>query len=279
MKALIHPVTGQSVKMGRVESTDEEWAQPRLMLATYLDSAILPKPSPGPLSRYNNPTIIPVGKQMYGNDHYGDCSIAAKGKAIGSWKGLANPPAAIFQTSQILADYFRLTGGQDTGLSLLQVLKDWRDNGVNPTLGAANRIAGFATVDASIRAHVEIGIDFFFGLYLGVSLPDGWITPMPSASGFVWQLAGAPNPQNGHCIWAVDYDAEGVIVWTWGMGGRINWPAFMEYFVRMHGGEAHVIFSQEIFNTTTEKTPIGLDLKLMESDWRAMGGGALAIAA
>ena len=65
---------------------------------------------------------------MYGNDRYGCCTKAGQAHLIGFFTGIANPPATVFTDQQVVDDYLRLTGGQDTGLDEVTVLEDWRDN-------------------------------------------------------------------------------------------------------------------------------------------------------
>jgi hypothetical protein len=225
--------------------------------------AVLPSVPQGPWGRTTN--IANVISQVYGNDSIGNCTIAGKAHLIGCFTGNANPPPAIFATAQIESDYFRLTGGPDSGLDEITVLEDWRDNKA-PLLGAQHNISGFASVDATNTAHVEFAIFAFFNGYLGLSLPDAYIDPPPSRNGFIWDEAGDPNPDNGHCIVAVDADAKGIYVLTWGLWGIMTWRALAKYLVPNVGGEFHVALTNEIIEQAKQVTPSNFNFAQLQTD-------------
>ena len=69
---------------------------------------------------------------------------------------------------------------------------------------------------------------------LGVELPAAWVAKSePSEKRLtVWDVAGDPDPvENGrkHCIVAYGYNAQGVLIDTWGMFGTITWAALAKY--------------------------------------------------
>ena len=47
--------------------------------------------------------------------------------------------------------------------------------------------------------------------------------------GFVWDVAGPANPDNGHCFVGVGYTDIGVVIDSWGMLGTITWAAIAAY--------------------------------------------------
>src|SRR5436305_6430504 len=67
---------------------------------------------------------------MYGNDTYGDCTIAALAHASTVYSGLIGKKKDWSQQSMIKL-YFHLTGGVDSGLNELDVLNYWRANKVD----------------------------------------------------------------------------------------------------------------------------------------------------
>lgn len=236
----------------------------KLRLATYL-SAALPTPPAGPLGRVAQLTQD-IG-EMYGNDQYGDCTIAAKGHLIGAFTGLVNPPSVLYSTQQMVDDYLRLTGGQDTGLDLITVLEDWEANG--GTLG--HPIAGYASVDAKNQLHLQFAIWQLYNTYVGLNLPDEIVNNMPTANGFVWDVCGAADPSNGHCVCAIDYTTQGLVILSWGMWGTMTWAAAKQYLVAADGGEAHVVLTKDILAAATQESPNSVNWAALSADLTAVG--------
>lgn len=276
LKTLVHPVTGKKFRMGRLAPSPEKAASTR-MLRNYLVGQVLPTAPPGPLYRMNA-----AGKaiaQVLGNDSAGDCTIAAEGHLIGIFTGNANPPAAVFTDQAAILLYSVLSGyvpgneATDTGLDEVTVLDNWRNTG---GFAEEHKIVGYVQIDASDIDMVKFAIWTFFNGYLGLSLPDGWISPMPSDSGFVWQVAGDPVSANGHAICAVDYDDQGVIILSWGMWGKITWAALAKYLVESAGGAFYVVFTREILEISKSVTPTGINWSQLEADWQQDLNGAVS---
>jgi hypothetical protein len=68
----------------------------------------------------SNPTTLP----MDGNDTLGDCTIAELAHATTVYNGLLGKENIMPQAS-VVALYQKLTGGPDTGLNELDMLKYW----------------------------------------------------------------------------------------------------------------------------------------------------------
>ena len=98
---------------------------------------------------------------------------------------------------------------------------------------------------------------------------------MPSASGFVWDVAGAPDPNNGHCVAGVGYTTNGVKICTWGMEGMITDAAIAEYATKAGAGELYTVVSQDALNKATAKAPSGFDWSQLVADFDSMGGSIL----
>ena len=113
-------------------------------------------------------------------------------------------------------------------------------------------------------------------VYFGVELPDEWISPMPSSSGFVWDLAGAPDQNNGHCFVGVGYTAQGVQIDTWGMIGTITWAAIAKYATTAGEGELYTVLGPDGIAKATKKAPNGFDWSQLVADFDSMGGNVRA---
>ena len=101
----------------------------------------------------------------------------------------------------------------------------------------------------------------FENLYFGFEMPNQWITPFPSASGFVWNVAGPPVPNNGHCVAGVGYTVAGVKISTWGMSGLLTDAAIAKYCDQSVGGDLYTVVSQDSLNQSTGKAPNGFRLE------------------
>ena len=267
MKYLTHPSTTKVVSLGRNRPSAEKLVKPRLRFSDYLPIATAPPvPPPGPYGR--TALLSNVTPQMYGNDNTGDCTMAAEAHLDGAFTGEANPPAVTFSNAQVLAAYYRLTGGPDTGLDEITVLDDWKTTGgISPD----HKIIGYVTIDATNQAHVELAIWLFANGYACLELPDAYINPFPTASGFVFDVAGDPDPDNGHAICFYDCDADGVYVMTWGMWGKMPWAAVKKYFAEANGGSLNIILTQDIINKASQKTVTGFDFTQLQADLPMVG--------
>ena len=98
----------------------------------------------------------------------------------------------------------------------------------------------------------------------------GFLPVAASEDGFVWQVAGPPNPDNGHAVCAVDYNKNGITILSWGMYGVITWSAVAKYLTPSGNGEMHVPLTQEIIAKATQKTPTGLNWAQLLSDIAAL---------
>ena len=97
-----------------------------------------------------------------------------------------------------------------------------------------------------------------------LSMPDG--CESEEDAGDTWDVCGPPNPQNGHGVWIVDYDAtKGFRICTW---GEMIWatPAFMaRYFVPSAGGGCVAMIDGNCINRLTGLAPSGLDLSTLQA--------------
>ena len=117
----------------------------------------------------------------------------------------------------------------------------------------------------------------FENLYFGIELPDAWINPEPSASGFIWDVAGDPDPDNGHCVVGVGYNAQGVTIATWGMTGLMTDAAIAKYATQAGSGELYTVVSQDSLTKAMGKHANDLDWSQLIADFDSMGGNVTAM--
>lgn len=267
LKILRHP-HGYTVKMGRKRSTSAPF--PGHHLREYLLARGVPEP-PAPPVTYA-PEANTALREMYGNDTLGDCVIAASLHVEGCVTGNAGDPK-VFTEAQVVQTYgwCGYVAGQpdtDQGCEIQPVLNQWGSHG----LPLGSKLTGYLAVDPTNQAEIETAIYLFETLVFGLELPDAWVNPMPSGDGFVWDVAGAPDPSNGHCICGVGYTAAGVAIDTWGMEGTITWAAIAEYCAASVSGELYVVITPDILAAASMKAPDGLNWSQLVADFDAMGG-------
>jgi hypothetical protein len=143
---------------------------------------------------------------MDGNDTLGDCTCAGLAHAITTYNGLVGKEN-IMAKAAVVKLYRSLTGGPDTGLNELDVLNYWRKTQVDGT-----QILAYVKIDPKNHTHVQQAIQLFGGVYLGFQCQEN------CQQEFQAKQPWTPGPltQDGHAVYAVAYDANGVTVLTWG---------------------------------------------------------------
>jgi hypothetical protein len=200
---------------------------------------------------------------MYGNDKYGDCTCAAAGHMIQNWTANANdeitPP-----NGTVLKFYEHFVGDPpppDAGCNMLQVLNYWRKTGLDQ-----HKITAYTAVKLNNQAEAMTALYLFGSIYIGVELPDfavtgddylaiPWVVPAGGPVG-----DAAPNPNNGHCIPAVGYDADNLTIITWGAVKTMSWEFYDAY-----ADEAFAVLSQDFIDKAGTNLN-GFNLAELETD-------------
>ncbi len=78
---------------------------------------------------------------MDGNNDYGDCTIAGRAHRDTIWAAF-DETRHIWTTAQCLNLYFSLTGGVDSGLDVLTVMKNWKNSKL-----ARDNILAYVSID------------------------------------------------------------------------------------------------------------------------------------
>lgn len=243
---------------------------PQLRLKNYLTRGL---PQPPQEVSYARAAMASLSN-IYDNDRLGDCVIAGMAHVVGVLTGNAGT-AYLYTDDEIIALYSAIGGyvpgdpNTDQGCDEQTALGYWENNGAP---AGSHQIAGWLAVDATNATEVRTAMWLFENLYFGMELPDAWINPIPSASGFTWDVAGDPDPNNGHCVVGVGYDPRGVTIATWGMTGLLTDAAIARYAAQPAQGELYTVVSQDGLISATGKTPAGFDWSQLIADFDSMGG-------
>jgi hypothetical protein len=150
---------------------------------------------------------------MDGNDTLGDCTIAALAHAVTTYRGVLGTED-IMTKQAVVKLYYHLTGGVDSGLVELDVLNYWRQNDVS-----GDKILAFVGINPRNHTHIQQAIRLFSGVYLGFQVQENCIQEFDA--GQPW--TPGPLTTDGHAVFAVGYDPDGVTVLTWGKTQRATW--------------------------------------------------------
>lgn len=196
---------------------------------------------------------------MY-NEKIEDCTCAAAGHFVMTWSAntgkLVRPKnEVILETYRALTGYNPQTGKNDTGVTLLEVLKYWRKYFID-----GHRIFAFAKVNHKNPREVMQTIYLFGGCYAGLDLPasakkeEVWKVPSQGPVG-----EGAPGSWSGHCVLIIGYNSKGLQIITWGKEKTMTWEFFETYCE-----EAYAVFSEDFISK--HRTPIGVDVSSLKKD-------------
>jgi hypothetical protein len=190
---------------------------------------------------------------MDGNDTLGDCTIAGLAHATTVYNGMLGTKK-VMPSGAVVNLYEKLTGGPDTGLNELDVLKYWSNNKVY-----GSDILAFVSIDPKNHTHIEQALHLFNGIYLGFQVQQDAIQDFDA------RKAWTPGPltNDGHCVYAVAYDQNNVTVLTWGNTQLGTWAWWDECV-----DEAYAIVPQQAQNAKFA----GFNVKQLEADLKQVQG-------
>jgi hypothetical protein len=258
---------GRQIKLGRRRPIAR---CPRLALRNYLRQSLPTPPAAVDFTKAASSALANV----YENDELGDCVIAGGYHVVGTLTGNAGD---LFTASnaQITADYSAIGGyvpgdpSTDNGCDEQTALNYWTQTGFQD----GTKLLGWMAVDATNISEIQTALWLFENIYYGMELPDAWLgAHMPQTSGFVWDVAGRPDPSNGHCVCGVGYNAQGVTIDTWGLLGTLTYAATAKYAVASAHGELYVMLSPDQLARGREIAPSGVAWSDLIADFEAMGG-------
>ncbi len=167
---------------------------------------------------------------MFGNDEYGDCVIAGRAHQTLRFEKKEQRKVLKITEKEVLREYFKETGGDDSGLNVLDSLKLWRKRGWKAA-GKKYTIKAFAEINRTKRDEVKRTVFMDIGVGLGFTLPDAAINQFHA--GKPWEIVSGPssrpNPDNGHYVYVPGYTKKGPVCVTWGRKQQMTWAFMMKY--------------------------------------------------
>jgi hypothetical protein len=233
VKALKAQVHGE-YKLGKMPQTID----PRTMKMSAMLDDILP---PIPDGAFDLDKEYPIDYPMFANDTHGDCVIAGRGHFTRRCEYDETGKVINIKDEDILAEYFKETGGEDSGLNMLVSLQAWR-NGWTVN-GKPYKIDAYGILDGKNWQSIRTGLYLLRRLYCGVELPDS--ARSQTGDGKVWDVvayawwkpSGAAGSWGGHCVMMlpiIEENGDGWVI-TWGKKQRVSRKFLQKYFSEIYG--------------------------------------------
>lgn len=174
---------------------------------------------------------------MYANDRYGDCVIAGRAHHTLRFEAIESGLWVPITDKEVTTEYFKQTGGRDSGLYILQSLKLWKSQG-----WIAGKAVHFIEAYAQIavkQEEISLAISSSCGVEVGVNLPISAQDQL--SAGKPWTVTtgsrSQPGTWGGHLMLMTAYDRDGLTAITWGKRQKMTWAWFLKYC-----DEAYAIF-------------------------------------
>jgi hypothetical protein len=241
-----------------------------LRFENYLTPALAPPPaSVNVLERVYQNLGISDPKELFPADYnvgtaadgaVGDCTIAALAHAITVYRGLIGQNS-VMSADDVKSLYLTLTNNHDTGLNEQSVLNYWSNHVVG-----GDQILAYTGIDPKNHTHVKQAIQLFGGVYVGFTVTSTCENEFDQ--GQPWTPGqgdhGGEGCLGGHAVFAVEYDAEGVTVLTWGTTQRGTWAWWDDCVT-----EAYAIIPPEATNPAFAP---GFNIDQLQDDLKAITG-------
>lgn len=204
---------------------------------------------------------------MYMNDRLGICAIAAPGHALEGWTQYAQGTTTVLSDDAILKGYEAVghyvpgDPSTDQGCVLQEVLDYWRKNGIGD-----HKVLFFAKVDPRNAHEVAAAIYHFGHLIYGIQVPQSAMDQF--RSGQRWEAVDADGGNlGGHAINVGAYTSTSYQCVTWGAVQEVDRGFFHKY-----ADEAWVVGTADWLDKASQKTPTGLDLHGLGSEFADLTG-------
>jgi hypothetical protein len=189
--------------------------------------------------QYDFDTTHPgIPTPMFGNDTHGDCVIAGRAHQTLRFEDIEQGSVLMITDKAVLKEYFKETGGPDSGLVVLDSLQAWQKPGWR--VGTHTyRIKGYSSVAFTNHDEMRTAIFSDVGVGLGVQLPND--AKQQIQTGQPWDVTtgpgAAPGSWGGHYVFVPGYTTLGPVCVTWGRKQQMTWRWLDKYC-----DEAYAIF-------------------------------------
>jgi hypothetical protein len=156
---------------------------------------------------------------LFSNDILGNCTVAGAAHGVTVYHGMVSQKH-IPALQSVIRIYNHLTGGIDSGLYMLDVIKYWRSTGIEDS-----KIYAYASVNKINHTHVKQAVSIFGGLFCGFQCQEKVLDEFRDKK--PWQPGKKINA--GHAVYVTGYNDDGVEVLTWGTTQLGTWEWWDEH--------------------------------------------------
>jgi hypothetical protein len=193
----------------------------------------------------------------------GDCVLAAAYHMLLVLNKQESGQLLIPTDAEILATYYKLTGGTDSGLNILDFLNYWRQNGI-PIQGKLYKIYAFMAINWKNHDEVIDAVYYLKNVFIGLQLPLSAQSQI--SNGQPWAVTTGPDAKpgswGGHGVYGpgylqiVDVNAVGPVIETWGILQQATWEWLDTYCDEMFG----IVPAQNIPNSPIDPVLLAQEL-------------------
>ncbi len=167
---------------------------------------------------------------MFANDTYGCCVISGRSHQTLRFEDIEQGAVLTITDKEVVNEYLKETGGDDSGLVVLDSLRLWRKKGWRAAK-ESYKIRAFAQVNLNDHQEVKRAVFMDLGVGLGLALPK--TAQAQISAGKAWDAVSgpgsAPNSWGGHYVYVPGYTKRGPVCVTWGRKQQMTWAFFDKY--------------------------------------------------
>ncbi len=211
----------------------------------------------------------------FNNLTYGDCVIAGRAHMTLRFEKFEQGLIVPGTDKEVVDQYFKESGGADSGLIMLNSLNSWRKTGW--TFGSKfYDIYGYAAVDVANHQEAQYCVYLLRGAYLGINLP---LTAQKQIeAGEIWDYVPSdsgniPGSWGGHCVYVQSFDTDSYTCITWGQKQKMT-KAFWERYVDECYG---IIDNKDIFMENSPVDVVALSQLLTEITTEPVNPGPVPV--
>ena len=173
---------------------------------------------------------------MFANDELGCCVISGRAHQTLRFEDLEQKKVIPISDKDVTREYFKETGGPDSGLIVLDSLNLWRHNGWK--VGKRGyKIKAYAEIDRTNRNEVRRAIFSDVGVGIGVDLPRD--AKKQIDAGQRWDVTTGPGAKPGSWgglyVYVSGYTPAGPVCVTWGRKQQMTWAWMNKYCDEAYG--------------------------------------------
>lgn len=205
--------------------------------------------------------------RTFANDKYGDCVIAARAHMTLRFEKFEQGKQPEITDKNVTDEYFKETGGPDTGLNMLNSLNYWRQYGWTLDDGKIYKIHAFAAVDWLDENQVKAAIYLFRGIYFGIRVAKYYYDQFNKGNYFWDVVADDGDNIGGHALYGMKYfkisvwptsffhvagyNNTGPVFITWGKYAQVTWAWWNKYV-----DEAYIVIDEQDTWIPPENNPL-----------------------